>query len=119
MKRLWKDFFLLIILILLGNLCIQTVTAEAQNSLTNVQKQPTHQLTVRGRIGEDDSSDDDPESDLTLNDGRKTIVADGSKIGKFPETGNIGEKFIYLGLTLLVLWGLAVKKKLSDQRQAM
>ncbi|MCC4044557.1 LPXTG cell wall anchor domain-containing protein [Enterococcus gallinarum] len=111
MKRLWKCFYLLMMLILLGNILPQTVTAETQNSLTHVQKQPSHQLTVQGRVGEEPVKNDvlekensQPEKD------RKIIVADASKIGRLPQTGSMGEYLMYLGLALLVLWGILVKK---------
>jgi LPXTG-motif cell wall-anchored protein len=119
MKRL-KCVYLLIILILLGNIFPQTVTAETQNSLTNVQKQTSHQLTVRGRIGEEpDKNDVLEEENSQPEKDRKIIVADVLKIGRLPKTGMVGEPLIYLGLALLVLWGILVKKKVTTQRQSM
>ncbi|MCD4985400.1 LPXTG cell wall anchor domain-containing protein [Enterococcus gallinarum] len=116
MKRLWKSFYLLPMIILLGSFVSKTVlAAEAQNSWTNVQKQPSYQLTVRGRIGEENYPIDDPKDEPDPDNGRKIIVGDGSKLGKLPKTGSVGEPFIFLGLALLVLWGILVRKNTLEQ----
>ncbi|MUO31949.1 LPXTG cell wall anchor domain-containing protein [Enterococcus gallinarum] len=116
MKRLWKGFYLLPMIILLGSFVPKTtLAAEAQNSLINVQQQPSYQLTVRGRIGEENSPIDEPKDEPDLDDGKKTIVADGTKIGRLPKTGSVGEPFIFLGLALLMLWAVLVRKNILDQ----
>lgn len=115
MKHLLQSFYLLLFLCLLG-IFIPSTAARTQDSITNVQRQTSHQLKVQGRIGEDVSQTENSKEPTKPDNGRVTIVADTSNLDKLPKTGSTGAPLIYLGMALLIGWAILVKR-VVNQRQ--